>query len=176
MAEAFKGLQSELNTTYVLMTRPTKLVQFFVQLWEYLLVNRDSPVGQVVLEPSGSQWCKVLVPGLVTLGLTQIWTSGLLPMIPHQAETQFFFIQPFPVSFLHLHQPQYYAGVANANTMTWKPWQLQNISSSTSLPDTCNVPDPPRISPLFGDPRLWLVALYFPWKWPHRFILLEIIC
>ena len=49
-----------------------------------------------------------------------------LPMIPQQVETQFFCSQPFPVCLLqvyllHHHQHQSYAGVANANTVTWKP-------------------------------------------------------
>ena len=34
----------------------------------------------------------------VTLGLTEIWTTDPLPMIPHQAETQIIASQPFPVS------------------------------------------------------------------------------
>ena len=34
----------------------------------------------------------------VTLGLTEIWTTDPLPMIPHQVETQFIASQPYPVS------------------------------------------------------------------------------
>ena len=39
-----------------------------------------------------------LVPGLVTLGLTEIRTADPLPMISHQVETQFIASQPFPLS------------------------------------------------------------------------------
>ena len=133
------------------------LKHFYATAWMYNLkikrhflssfnVRGTQPVLWLIGQETARLWEKV------TLGLMEIQTADPLPMIPHQAETQFISSRPFPVSVSGL-----IPSASTALVPCWCGKCPHQVIETQTVPEyplqlgcqSLTLQDPPRISSLF---------------------------